>query len=318
MTYWIGLMAYVITVLLIPPFNRFALKIGFVDCPTRRKTHCRPMPQIGGVVMFLVFFTCFFAVTRTFDRQILGFFSSAVLIFAIGLYDDIQKSKGRELSALPKLIVQVCAASILFFSGVAFTGFTHPLSGQIVVLPALLQYFLTILWVFGITTVINFTDGLDGLAGGVSCIASTTLLIVALLMQDAVPALMSVLLVGILLGYLRFNKPPAKLFMGDSGSTFIGFVLAVISLMGVYKQATVLSLFIPVLVFGVPIFDNLYVVMRRYREGKPLAKADRLQLHYRLIDKGLNNKQVNAFIYLVTACLCLIAIHLFWLNAFIT
>lgn len=183
-----------------------------------------------------------------------------------------------------------------------------------IVLPYVLQYLLTILWIFGITTVINFTDGIDGLAAGVSSIAGLTLFIVAMVMNHMVPAIMSIVLVGALIGYLQYNKHPAHVFMGDAGATFVGFLIAVISLEGVYKQATMLSVFIPVLVLGVPIFDNLYVVFKRYTEGKPIYQADRSQLHYRLMAKGLDVKQTNIFICLVTLCLCLVALNIFWVG----
>ena len=164
------------------------------------------------------------------------------------------------------------------------------------------------------TTVINFSDGLDGLAGSLSTISAITLFIVALTKNQSEPALMAIILVGVALGYLRYNKPPARIYMGDAGAGFMGFMLGIIALDGAFKQATVLSLFVPILALGVPIFDNLFVVIKRFIEGKPVYKADRSQAHYRLLSAGLNPKQVVWFLCLVNLCLSLTSIIIVLLN----
>lgn len=310
MFYMAGILSFILTFLLMPFFIKLAIRLDFVDRPDERKIHEKPIPHIGGWVIFIVFFLVIMMTYREFNASLFKLFMASALILAIGIYDDWHKTKGMELSFKPKLLIQLLAASIVFWSGTAFTGFSNPFNDTIIVLPWFLQYVLTVLWIFGITTVINFTDGIDGLAAGVSSIASVTLFIVALLMGHTLPALMAVVLVGALIGYLQYNKHPAQIFMGDAGATFVGFMIAVISLQGVYKQATLLSIFIPVLALGVPIFDNIYVVIKRYLNGHPVYQADRTQLHFRLLDKGLNVKQVNHFICLVTLCLCLVAINI--------
>lgn len=242
--------------------------------------------------------------------ETVAIFIGGVLLLVIGTIDDWYKTKGKDFPALPKLIVQVSAAVIVYASGISFTGFFNPFSGEYVLLPGILQFVLTILWIFGVTTVINFSDGLDGLAGGLSAISAITLFIVALTKGQSTSAIMAITLVGVTLAYLRYNKPPAKIFMGDAGATFLGFILAVIALDGAFKQATVLSLFIPVLALGVPIFDNLFVVIKRFLQGKSIYEADASQVHYRLLRAGLTHRQTVMFLMLISTCLCLSSIIL--------
>ena len=230
------------------------------------------------------------------------------------MLDDWMKIRGNDLSALPKMIVQVIACTIVFWGNVRFFGFTNPFNGTYVLLPGVLQFILTVCWLFGVTTVINFTDGMDGLAGGISCISACTLFIVALVMKDSHSAMMSIILVGICIGYLRYNKFPAKILMGDAGATFIGFILGVVSLNGAFKQATVISMLVPILALGVPIFDNIYVVLKRIKAGKPIYVGDSSQAHYRLVAHGLTQKQAVYFLYLVAMCFNLSAIILFMIN----
>lgn len=308
------MIACILTAMGIPILVKLCEKIKFMDYPNQRKKHRAAIPMAGGMAIYLVFSSLYLLWVPEYSTKTLGVFFAGTLIFAIGLFDDYIKSQKKDLPALPKLVVQLLAAHILFSVGIAFKGFSIPFMDYYVLLPIWIQYILTLLWIFGVTTVINFSDGLDGLAGGMSCISATTLLIVSLLMKDVLPALVCALLIGALLGYLRFNKPPARVFMGDAGSTFVGFMLAMVSLEGVYKEATLLSLFMPLLIFGVPIFDNIYVILRRMREGSPIYKADRLQVHHRLIDKGFSAKQINGALYLLTFCLCLLAMQLYWIE----
>ncbi|GGF95098.1 undecaprenyl-phosphate alpha-N-acetylglucosaminyl 1-phosphate transferase [Paenibacillus abyssi] len=287
--------------------------MDFVDKPrkdTERKIHREPIPLTASYVIFIGFFAAYLLVTREFNLQTAALFAGGVLLLIIGTIDDWYKTKGKDFPALPKLVVQVSAAVIVYASGIAFTGFYNPFTGDYVWLPVWLQFILTILWIFGVTTVINFTDGMDGLAGGITAISAVTLFIVALTKGQPNSAIMAIILVGVSIAYLRYNKPPAKIFMGDAGATFLGFILAVIALDGAFKQATVLSLFIPILALGVPIFDNLFVVIKRFLQGKSIYQADASQAHYRLLRAGLNHKQAVMVLYLVSTCLCLSSIIL--------
>ncbi|MFD1953514.1 MraY family glycosyltransferase [Paenibacillus thailandensis] len=307
------LLSFVIVYVLIPPFGKLAFRLDFVDKPRQdqeRKIHREPIPLTASYVIFIGFVATYLLVERNFSVQTLAIIGGGILLLVIGTIDDWYKTKGKDFPALPKLVVQVSAAVLVYASGISFTGFFNPISGEYVVLPALLQFILTILWIFGVTTVINFSDGMDGLAGGLSAISTLTLLIVALTMGQTNSAVMAAILLGVTVAYLRYNKPPAKIFMGDAGATFIGFILAVIALDGAFKQATVLSLFIPILALGVPIFDNLFVVVRRFMQGKSIYEADASQAHYRLLRAGLTQKQVVAVLCLVSTCLCLSSIIL--------
>lgn len=306
-------MSFLIVYLLIPPLGKLAFKLDFVDKPRKnveRKLHRESIPLTASYAIFIGFFVAYLIVARDFSLQTGAIFLGGILLLVIGTFDDWYKTKGKDFPALPKLIVQASAAVLVYASGIAFTGFYNPFSGDYVVLPVVIQFLLTILWIFGVTTVINFSDGLDGLAGGLSAISATTLFIVALVMGQSNSALMAIILVGVTAAYLRFNKPPAKIFMGDAGATFLGFVLAVIALDGAFKQATVLSLFIPILALGVPIFDNLFVVIKRFLQGKAIYQADASQAHYRLLRAGLNHKQALMVLFLVSTCFSLFSIIL--------
>ncbi len=302
---------------LIPPLGKLAFRLDFVDKPredVERKLHRKPIPLTASYAIFIGFFSSYLLLTRDFSYETGALFLGGVLLLAIGTVDDWYKTKGKDFPALPKFAVQVSAAILVFFSGISFTGFVNPFSGDYVLLPIWLQFILTILWIFGVTTVINFSDGLDGLAGGLSAISAATLFIVALTKGQTTSAMLSITLIGAALAYLRYNKPPAKIFMGDAGATFLGFILAVIALDGAFKQATVLSLFIPVLALGVPIFDNLFVVIRRFLQGKAIYEADASQVHYRLLRAGLSGKQAVMFLYLISTCLGLSSIILLLLQ----
>lgn len=305
-----------IVLITIPPIFKFALKIGFVDKPNERKIHKKVTPQLASISIFLGFFITIFLFKEQFnDNNLLNIFIGSFLILLVGLVDDWSKSKGKEFPALPKAIVQLLAAIIIYFSGIVFSGFENPFNGEYVLLPVYLQFLLTVIWIFGVTTVINFMDGLDGLTGGITTISAITLFIVAVYTGQQDSALLSIVLLGVTLGYLKYNKPPAKIYMGDSGATFLGFILAIISLMGPFKQSTLLSISIPIIILSVPIFDNLYVIVKRYFEGHPIYVADRSQIHYRLISKGLNAKQSTLFICLISTCFSLVAIIMLLLDS---
>lgn len=307
------LLSLLLVLFLIPPFRKLAVRIDFVDKPrpdSERKIHREPIPLTAGIAIFIGFFATYIAFAGFSNPESLGILLGSTLILGIGIVDDWYKTHGKELASMPKLIVQVCAAVIVYSSGIAFEGFNNPFNGQYINLPEWLQLILTIVWIFGVTTVINFSDGIDGLAGGLSAISGGTLFVVALTLGRGDSALLAVILVGAAIGYLRYNKPPARVFMGDAGATFLGFILGIIALDGAFKGATLVSLFVPILALGVPIFDNIIVVIRRLRESKPIYQADASQAHYRLLATGLNQKQTLVFLCLLNICFGLTAIIL--------
>lgn len=311
------IVSFCIVMLLIPPLRKLAFRLDFVDKPRKdveRKIHREPIPLTASYAIFIGFAVSFLFFSKESASQTIAVLCGSLLLLTIGTIDDWYKTQGKDFPALPKLIVQVSAAVIVYLSGITFSGFYNPLSGEYILLPVWLQFILTILWIFGVTTVINFSDGMDGLAGGLTAISAGTLFVVALTKGQSTSAVMAISLVGVSLAYLRYNKPPAKIFMGDAGATFLGFILAVIALDGAFKQATVLSLFIPILALGVPIFDNLFVVTKRLMQGKPIYQADATQVHYRLLKSGLNPKQVVAFLCLISICFSLTSIILLLLG----
>lgn len=302
------LTSFTVVMLVTPWLIKLAVKIDFVDKPTERKKHKVPIPLLGGAGMFLGFLVGYIIFVNHIEQRSIAILSGAFLIIAIGIIDDWYKTRKKEFSVLPRFVIQITAAIIIYASGIRFEGFMNPFTNHYVLLQPWLQFLLTITWIFGVTTVINFSDGMDGLAGGLCTISGTTLFIVALFMGQDVSAMMSILLVGAALAFLKYNKYPAKIFMGDSGANFLGFVLAVISLDGAFKNATLVSIFVPILVLGLPIFDNIFVVFKRFISGKPIYKADATQLHHRLLKTGLTPKQVVFVLYLVSMCLNLTSI----------
>ncbi|MBD0382339.1 MraY family glycosyltransferase [Paenibacillus sedimenti] len=311
------ILSFFIVYLLIPPLGKLAFRLDFVDKPRKdveRKIHREPIPLTASYAIFIGFTVTYFIHIKGYSMQTGAILAGSLLLLAIGTVDDWFKTQGKDFPTLPKLVVQVSAAVLVYASGISFNGFYNPFSGGFVDLPGWLQFILTILWIFGVTTVINFSDGMDGLAGGLSAISAVTLFVVALAKGQSDSAMMAIILVGVTVAYLRYNKPPAKVFMGDAGATFLGFILSVIALDGAFKQATVLSLFIPILALGVPIFDNIFVVIKRLLQGKPIYQADASQAHFRLLRTGLSPKQVVVFLCLISGCLSLSSIILLLLK----
>lgn len=307
------LLSMFIVIALIPPLKKAALRIGFVDKPradNARKIHRDPIPLTAGIAIFIAFIVAYLIFVRDSWPQTAAIVFGGLLVLLIGIVDDWYKTHGKEFPALPKFLVQISAAVLVYASGIVFAGFENPFNGAYIVLPEWLSFLFTVLWIFGVTTVINFTDGMDGLAGGLSAISGGTLLVVALVMGQQSSAMMAVITVGVSIGYLVFNRPPAKVFMGDAGATFLGFMLGVVALDGAFKQATVLSLFIPILALGVPILDNIRVVLVRMIKGVPIYQADSSQVHYRLLATGMKPVQVVSFLYLVNLCFGLFSIVL--------
>ena len=303
------ILSFSIVFILTPILMKVALKYNFTDKPTKRKKHRGPIPLCCGISMFIVFFIPYFIVFYDHPfKEKYGIFIGALLILIIGVVDDYYKSIGKEFAIIPRLIVQLLAAIIVYKSGVVFQGFTNPFTNTYVVLPTIIQFILTITWIFGVTTVINWSDGMDGLAGGLSFISAMTFAASAVILSQPPSLLFSLMIAGVVLAFLFYNKYPARIFMGDSGANFLGFILSIIALDGAFKAATILSLLIPILALAVPIFDNIFVIFKRFSEGKPIYQADRSQLHYRLEAKGLNTKQVVSFISVISLVFSIISI----------
>jgi len=313
---------------LMPIFTKLAERIDFTDKPTERKKHASPVPLIGGLVMFIAFAVGFIifvaglgpvvipALANTLEDTVglWALIPGGTLVLSIGLIDDYYKTRGKEFPVLPRMLIQITAAVLAFAAGIRFTGFMNPFTDTYVSFHIGVQFFLTVLWFVGLVTVFNFMDGLDGLSGLLAILSGCTLFIVALAMNQSASAFLAVLFIGAVTGFLRHNLPPAKIYMGDSGAYLLGYLLAAISLHGAFKQATVISVFIPILAMGVPIFESVRVFIRRLMARQSVTTADATSdttyFHHRLVKAGLKPPYALALIVLVSACLNLTAIIL--------
>jgi UDP-GlcNAc:undecaprenyl-phosphate GlcNAc-1-phosphate transferase len=230
----------------------------------------------------------------------------AVILICLGVVDDIVA-----LSAKLKLLVQLIAAAIPAVNGVTIEFFHNPLWGEDSYLHfGVLAVPVTILWIVGIVNAVNLIDGLDGLAVGISSIASTVMLAIAILVSEPYVALAMAALLGACLGFLPFNFNPARIFMGDTGSMFLGYVLATLSIQGFFKIYAVISFAVPFLILGLPIFDTAFAIVRRLAKGQSPFHADRGHVHHRLIDLGFDQKQAVTILYAISAVLGLLAVVL--------
>jgi UDP-GlcNAc:undecaprenyl-phosphate GlcNAc-1-phosphate transferase len=290
-----------------PVAQQVSFRLGLIDRPNKRKPHAKPTPLMGGWAMLLSFvISAYLVLPANYERT--GIILGSLAAFSVGLADDFLKSRGRDLGAGPKFLGQVMAALIMAASGVRINYVTNPFGEGMIVFSPLLAYLATVVWTVAVMNLINFMDGLDGLAAGVTCIAATTLALVAWQMHQSISLTMAVILIGITLGFLRFNRYPASIFMGDMGANFLGFLLAAISVDGSFKSATVVGIAVPVLALGLPIFDTISNVIRRTQNGQPFYKADLGHMHHRLQRWGLSQTQTVTFMYLISICFSLTAL----------
>ena len=286
-----ALMAFVTT----PIVRVIAYKIGAVDVPKdNRRMHKVPIPRLGGLAIAFSFVVSLF-LFYDISNATLGMIIGAFLIVLIGIIDDVYR-----IRAVIKFIVMLAAAGVAVSQGVIIE--------RINILGEWIHFGhfaipLTILWIVGLTNAINLIDGLDGLSCGISTISAVSLLVVTILIGDFRIALLFAILAGACIGFLPFNKNPAKIFVGDTGAMFLGFVLAVVSIQGVFKVHAVVTFIIPFLILGVPIFDTLFAMFRRILTGRSPFSADRGHLHHRLIDMGFTTKQSVRILYAVSAIL---------------
>ena len=282
-----------------PLVKRLAQRVGAMDVPKdERRMHKIPIPRMGGLAIFFAFLIavlCFAGI----DRELRGILLGATIIVVLGILDDILT-----LNALPKFAVQIVAAVIAVLHGCRiehFMGFR---------LATWLSYPVSVIWIVAITNAVNFIDGLDGLAAGVSAISAGSMLVVALLVPDYNSAILLAAIVGACAGFIPYNFNPAKIFMGDTGSTFLGYILATLSITGLFKMYAIISFAVPFLILGIPIFDICFAFLRRIAHGQNPMKADRGHFHHRLIDMGFSQKQSVAIAYMLTGMLGLAAVLL--------
>ncbi|SHI81451.1 MraY family glycosyltransferase [Thermoclostridium caenicola] len=304
-----------------PIARRIAFRTGAVNVPRdNRRMHKKPMPLFGGLAIiagFVIAMVYGFA-SRDLSEFLfflsrpksLGIIFGALIIVVLGIVDDI-----RPLKAGVKFVVQLLAASVVVATGTSIISITMPFTsgadnGMTYILGETIAFLISIFWIVGVTNAINLIDGLDGLAAGVSGIASASLFIVAVIRGQDDIALAAVSLAGAIFGFLPYNFNPAKIFMGDTGATFLGFILAVLSIEGTLKSVTTLALAIPILVLGLPIFDTLFAILRRIANGRPIGEGDRGHIHHRLIDMGFSHKMSVVILYVISGALGLLSIVL--------
>lgn len=306
--------AAMLTTLLCPAVIRLGHRYGLLDLPGRHKRHQIPTPALGGAVLFVAFWTTVALLSLLFPsalaefRGVLGFtFAAATIIFLVGLSDDLSP-----VSAWVKLMSQVAAGLVLYLGGLSVDPLTIPFYGP--VQTGIAGALITVVWVVALTNAINLLDGLDLLAGGVSLIAALVLLALGVLLNVGTVVMLSVTLAGFLVVFLYFNRPPAKLFLGDSGSLQIGFYFAVLSLLVPIRSYTAAALYVPLLTLGVPLMEAGLSIVRRLATGKSVMRADRRHLFHLLALAGWSNGQVVAVFYVLSTVFGGFALSMFYFN----
>ena len=300
-----------VALMVTPGVILLAAKTGAMDAPDARKVHKKPVPRIGGIGIYVAFMFAL-AVTMLMANdltdevifELIGLMAGGTCIVLIGIIDDY-----KNLPAKVKLVGQILAAALLVIGfDVRIDFVTDPFGDyfylEYLAIPA------TIFWIVGLTNTVNLIDGLDGLAAGVSTIASVTIFLVALQQDIMLVAVLTAALAGASFGFLYYNFNPARIFMGDSGSMFLGFMLAGISVIGAVKCAATIALIVPILALGLPILDTTFAIVRRYRGGVPIFKPDKGHLHHRLLALGFTQRQAVLLMYVISALLGLSAIAL--------
>ena len=303
------LLAAAVSFMLTPLVRRLCLKMGWLDNPDWRKVNRKPMPRLGGIAIFVGFIlTMLFFLHRgelVVERtKIWGLMGSSFIIFLVGIADDIWG-----LAARRKLFFQVVAAMIASLFGYTIIKVSSPFGGHFDA-PAILGMALTVFWIVGFTNAINLIDGLDGLAAGVVAIIAGTLFFAGIKGNMPLVALLSIALAGSALGFLPYNFYPAKIFMGDTGSMFLGFVIALISIQGAYKGATFVTFFVPIIAMGVPAIDTGLAILRRFVRGDKIFEPDKEHIHHQLLFQEGTQREAVLKIYFLTLCFGSIAIGL--------
>jgi len=298
--------AFFTSLLVTPKILQLALRFNVLDVVDERRMHEEPKPRIGGIAVYLgVAFALFVAIgfalqTTLFHsaddtQNFFGLLFGGTLIMLVGVWDDIMGMRPRE-----KLVAQVVVAIVSMIYGFHIGSFKIPVSDEYVVLPAWIDYPLTLLWYLGMMNAINFLDGLDGLLAGVTAISGMFLFAIAVGHGHIAAALVLIALVGASLGFLPYNFNPARIFLGDTGSLFIGYVFATVSIIITAKVAVTVSLLVPLVALGLPVIDTAAAIWRRTRAGQSIAQADRGHFHHLLVFRfGLNVRQAVLLIYAV-------------------
>lgn len=289
--YWIGGLAALLALLVTPPVRRAAVRWNLVDSPDRdaRRVHSRPVPQGGGLAIFVAFWGAV-VLGGLWEPELWGWLAASAVILGVGLLDDRYT-----LSPAWKLAGQVGAAGILVATGTRIEFLSNPFGDMLYL--GVWGIPLTILWLVTVINVVNFIDGLDGLAAGVTGIAAGPLAVLAFHTGQPTAGLLAMVLAGAAIGFLPHNFNPARIFMGDSGSLFLGLILGAVAVDGAFKGATAITLGVAVLALGLPLFDAAFAIVRRFASGRPVYEGDRGHVHHRLLDLGLSHRQAVLVLY---------------------
>ena len=298
----VAVCAFALTTFFVPIVKLLAVQLGAVDKPNARKVHHKLMPRMGGLAIYAGFWLVVFTF-YPFSQSLMSIFLGATMLVFVGIVDDIT-----DMPAKLKLVGQIIAACIVTFGGIRIDFVTSVFGEAGTMALNFLSVPCTVIWIVAIINAVNLIDGLDGLAAGVSAISAITLAVCALINGLNDIAVLAFALMGACMGFLVFNFHPASIFMGDTGSMFLGYTLAVLSIMGTAKGVTFVSVFIPILALGIPIFDTLFAIVRRMMANKPIFEADKAHLHHRLMAKGLSHRNTVLLIYAISIGLSISAI----------
>lgn len=296
------LITFVASIILVPLAKRIAHHVGAIDIPNKRKVHKNPMPRMGGIAIYGAFLLGYILYGDT-TTQMLSILIGSFIMFVVGMLDDI-----KPIRASYKFLVQIVAAAIvviygqLFFNKITFLGLTLEFN-------MVISYILSIFFIVAISNAINLIDGLDGLAGGISSIYFLTISIIGILTGKTIglDIMLSLIMLGSTLGFLFHNFPPAKIFMGDSGSLFLGFMISVIALVS-FKVATFTSLIIPIVILAIPIFDTVLAIFRRLLKGENIGAPDKEHFHHQLLKLKFSPRVSIIIIYLVNILFSIVSI----------
>ncbi len=296
------IITFLTSVVLMPIIKYVAIHINAMDYPNERKVHKTPMPRLGGVAIFLAFLVGYMLFANGSVRMLSILIASFVIVL-MGIFDDINPIKARY-----KLIVQIVAACITtFYGNIVLNDIS--IFGLSIAFPVPINYLITIFVVVAITNALNFIDGLDGLASGISCIYFATIAVIAGILNNmgGLDVTLSLIMFGSTMGFLAYNFPPASIFMGDSGSQFLGFIIAIISLLG-FKGTTITSLIVPLCILAIPIFDVALAILRRLIKGEGIMKADKEHFHHQLLKMKFTQRKTILIIYGINIVFSIVSI----------
>ncbi|GEP83758.1 putative phospho-N-acetylmuramyl-pentapeptide-transferase [Staphylococcus piscifermentans] len=277
----------IVSLILTPIVIKISIKLDIMDKPNYRKVHTRPISVLGGTVILFSFMLGIW-IGHPIEREIIPLIIGTIIMYLVGLIDDVYN-----LKPILKLLGQCLAALVVVYYGVTIDFIQLPFG---IIHFGVLSVPITVFWIIAITNAINLIDGLDGLAAGVSTIAFMTIGFIAILQADIFIIMICSVMIGSLIGFLFYNFHPAKIFLGDSGSLQLGFIISFLSLLG-FKNITFFSLFFPMVILAVPFIDTLFAMIRRAKKGQKIMQADKSHLHHKLLKLGYTHRQTVVLIY---------------------